>query len=191
MEEFEAERNASEARDGLLQFESDQVRARLAEIDDALRDARQLLDQSRDRRAELSAAAAKLQSDAQYMAETCLERTGRAASRVDGRHHDSDRLRRAVDRRRPGLSRDAHPARRHGPGKYDGARGIQGNRRASRISRHTKKRSARFHREYAGHDQGDRHVSHARSSKRPSTRSTRTSRPRSASCLAVGTPSCA
>ena len=31
--EFEAERNAGEARDGLLQMESDQVRARLAEID--------------------------------------------------------------------------------------------------------------------------------------------------------------
>jgi len=74
--ELEAERNTTEARDGLLQFESDQVRARLAEIEDALRDARQLLDQARDRRGELSAAAAKLQSDAQYMAETCLNELG-------------------------------------------------------------------------------------------------------------------
>ena len=76
LEELEAERNTTEARDGLLQFESDQVRARLVEIEDALRDARQLLDQARDRRGELSAAAAKLQSDAQYMAETCLNELG-------------------------------------------------------------------------------------------------------------------
>jgi chromosome segregation protein len=76
LEELEAERNTTEARDGLLQFESDQVRARLAEIDDGLRDARQLLDQARDRRGELSATAAKLQSDAQYMAETCLNELG-------------------------------------------------------------------------------------------------------------------
>jgi chromosome segregation protein len=76
LEELEAERNTTEARDGLLQFESDQVRARLAEIEDALRDARQLLDQARDSRGELSAAAAKLQSDAQYMAETCLNELG-------------------------------------------------------------------------------------------------------------------
>ncbi len=74
--DFEAERNACETRDSLLQFESEQVRARLVEIDAALHDARQLLDQSRDRRAELSATAAKLQSDAQYMAESCLNELG-------------------------------------------------------------------------------------------------------------------
>ncbi len=76
LEDLEAERNATEARDGLLQFESDQVRARIAEIDEALHHARQLLDQARDRRGEVSAAAAKLQSDAQYMAETCLHELG-------------------------------------------------------------------------------------------------------------------
>ena len=74
--DFEAERNACETRDALLQFESEQVRARLLEIEEALRSARQLLDQARDRRAEISAAAAKLQSDAQYMAETCLNELG-------------------------------------------------------------------------------------------------------------------
>ncbi len=76
LEELEAERNTTEARDGLLQFESDQVRARLAEIEEALREARQLLDEARDRRGELSATAAKLQSDAQYMAETCQNELG-------------------------------------------------------------------------------------------------------------------
>jgi chromosome segregation protein len=74
--DFDAERNACETRDSLLQVESEQVRARVAEIDDALHQARQLLDQSRDRRADLSAAAAKLQSDAQYMAESCLNDLG-------------------------------------------------------------------------------------------------------------------
>jgi chromosome segregation protein len=74
--DLDAERNACETRDSLLQVESEQVRARLTEIDEALHRARQLLDQSRDRRAEFSAAAAKLQSDAQYMAETCLNDLG-------------------------------------------------------------------------------------------------------------------
>jgi len=74
--DLEAERNASAARDGLLQFESEQVRARLAEIEEALRNARLLLDQARDRRAELAALAAKQQSDAEYMAGTCLNELG-------------------------------------------------------------------------------------------------------------------
>jgi chromosome segregation protein len=76
LDDLSAERNASEARDGLLQFESDQVRARLTEIDEALRSGRLLLDQARDRRGELAAALAKLQSDGQYMAETCLNELG-------------------------------------------------------------------------------------------------------------------
>ena len=76
VDDLDAERNASQARDGLLQFESEQVRARLGEIETALRNARQLLDQLRDRRGDLSAAMAKLQADAQYMAETCLNELG-------------------------------------------------------------------------------------------------------------------
>ncbi|HEY1270408.1 MAG TPA: chromosome segregation protein SMC [Terriglobales bacterium] len=76
MVNLEAESNAGEVRDGLLQFESEQVRARLTEIDEALRAARHALDQARDRRGELSAAAAKLQSDAQHLAETCLNELG-------------------------------------------------------------------------------------------------------------------
>jgi len=71
-----AERSASEARDGLLQFESEQVRARLAEIEEVLRNTRQQLDQARDRRGELSAVAAKLQSDLQHLADTCLNELG-------------------------------------------------------------------------------------------------------------------
>ena len=75
--DLEAERNAAQTREGLLQFETEQLRARLAEIDELLRSSRLLLDQARDRRGELSAAAAKLQSDAQYMSETCLNDLGR------------------------------------------------------------------------------------------------------------------
>jgi chromosome segregation protein len=74
--QFEAERNAGEAREGLLQFESEQVRARLSEIEDLLRGTRQTLDQARDRRGELSAVAAKLQSDLQHLADTCLNELG-------------------------------------------------------------------------------------------------------------------
>ena len=74
--DLEAERNAAQTRDGLLQFESEQLRARLAEIDDLLRNTRRLLDQARDRRGELSAAAAKLESDEQHMSESCLNELG-------------------------------------------------------------------------------------------------------------------
>ncbi len=73
---WDGERNVGEARAGLLQFESEQVRARIGEIDELLRSARQSLDQARDRRGELSAAAAKLQSDLQYLGETCFSELG-------------------------------------------------------------------------------------------------------------------
>jgi chromosome segregation protein len=74
--QFEAERNVGEAREGLLQLESEQVRTRLAEIDELLRTMRQQLDIARDRRGELSATAAKLQSDLQHLADTCLNELG-------------------------------------------------------------------------------------------------------------------
>jgi chromosome segregation protein len=74
--QFEAERNAGEAREGLLQLESEQVRGRLTEIDEHLHKTRQQLDLARDRRGELSAAAAKLQSDLQHLADTCLNELG-------------------------------------------------------------------------------------------------------------------
>ena len=73
---FESEHNACEVRSGLLQFESEQVRARLAEIDALLRDARAALDSSRDRKAECATAAVKLQSDAEHLAQTCLNDLG-------------------------------------------------------------------------------------------------------------------
>jgi chromosome segregation protein len=74
--QLEAERNAGEAREGLMQLESEQVRARLIEIDELLRSTRQQLDLARDRRGELAATAAKLQSDLQHLADTCLNDLG-------------------------------------------------------------------------------------------------------------------
>jgi chromosome segregation protein len=74
--EFEAERNAGEARDGLLEFESEQLRVRLAEIEELLRTTRHQLDLARDRRGDLAAKAAKLESDLQHLADTCLNELG-------------------------------------------------------------------------------------------------------------------
>jgi chromosome segregation protein len=74
--DLDSERNACDARAGLLQVESEQLRARLAEIDGLLRQARQLLDSSRDRKAELSTAAVKLQSDAEHLGQTCINELG-------------------------------------------------------------------------------------------------------------------
>jgi chromosome segregation protein len=74
--ELQAERNAGQAREALLQGEKDQIRGRLAKIDEQLRSARPLLDAARDRRGELQAMAAKLQADAMHLGETCLNELG-------------------------------------------------------------------------------------------------------------------
>jgi chromosome segregation protein len=74
--DLDSERNACETRAALLQVESDEVRRRLAEIDTMLKQARQLLDASRDRKAELATTAVKLQSDAEHLAQTCINDLG-------------------------------------------------------------------------------------------------------------------
>ena len=74
--DLDSERNACEARAGLLQVESEQLRARLGEIDALLRQARQALDASRDRKAELSTTAVKLQSDAEHLGHICINDLG-------------------------------------------------------------------------------------------------------------------
>ncbi len=71
--EWAGQKESSEAREAELQAESEQVRARLAEIEELLKTARAELDAVRDRRGELAAAAAKLQSDIEHMAETCVQ----------------------------------------------------------------------------------------------------------------------
>jgi chromosome segregation protein len=82
LEALEAGRAAAQARSAELQAESDVVRARLAEIEQELRGTRQALDQARDRRGELSAAAAKLQSDTEYMEQTAINELGIAAGEM-------------------------------------------------------------------------------------------------------------
>ena len=77
--DFDAERNACETRDSLLQFESEQVRARLAEIDEALHHARQLLDQSATAVPNSRRPRQSCSPMLQYMAETCLNELGRPA----------------------------------------------------------------------------------------------------------------
>ena len=71
--QWTAERDAAQQRDGELQQELQAVRQRLAELEDALKTARLELDAARDRRGELAAEQARLQSDAQHMAETCIQ----------------------------------------------------------------------------------------------------------------------
>jgi chromosome segregation protein len=68
-----SEREVVVTRDRELQEELQLVRARLVELEDALKSAREALDAARDRRGELSAAQARVQSDAQHMCETCIQ----------------------------------------------------------------------------------------------------------------------
>jgi len=93
LEALEIERIAVQARSMELEAESSEVRSRLAEMEQQLRETRQLLDQERDRRGELSASAAKLKSDTEYMEHTAVNELGTPAEamrsdpailRVDG-----------------------------------------------------------------------------------------------------------
>ena len=68
-----AERELAQQRDRELQEELQAVRIRMVELEDTLKAAREALDAARDRRGELSAAQARVQSDAQHMAETCVQ----------------------------------------------------------------------------------------------------------------------
>jgi chromosome segregation protein len=70
--EWAAERETAQAREAELVAESEQVRSRISAIEEELKAARMELDQLRDRRGEVSAHAAKLQSDLEHMAETCI-----------------------------------------------------------------------------------------------------------------------
>jgi chromosome segregation protein len=71
--EWQIEREQAQAREQELATESKQVRARLAEIELELKAAREILDQVRDRRGELSAQAAKASSDTEHLIETCVQ----------------------------------------------------------------------------------------------------------------------
>ena len=68
-----AEREGAQQRDRELQDELQAVRLRIVELEETLKSAREALDVARDRRGELSAAQARVQSDVQHMAETCIQ----------------------------------------------------------------------------------------------------------------------
>ena len=68
-----AEREQAQEQDRQLQEDLQTLRVRLAELEEALKTAREALDAARDRRGELAAAQARVQSDAQHMAETCVQ----------------------------------------------------------------------------------------------------------------------
>ncbi|HSE49874.1 MAG TPA: chromosome segregation protein SMC [Terriglobales bacterium] len=69
---LEAERATVQQRGAELQQEAEALRSALLAMEDQLKSLRLSLDAARDRRGELSASAAKLQSDMQHMAESCL-----------------------------------------------------------------------------------------------------------------------
>ncbi|HEX8800672.1 MAG TPA: chromosome segregation protein SMC, partial [Terriglobales bacterium] len=71
--QWAAERELAQQRDRKLQGELQTVRARLTELEESLKTARHELDFVRDRRGELSAEQARVESDAQHMAETCIQ----------------------------------------------------------------------------------------------------------------------
>ena len=71
--QWAAERESAQQRDRELQEELQTVRARLTELEESLKTARHELDAARDRRGELSAEQARVHSDVQHMAETCIQ----------------------------------------------------------------------------------------------------------------------
>jgi chromosome segregation protein len=75
--EWTAEREVAQHRDRELQEELQAVRVRIAELEESLKSAREALDAARDRRGELSATQARVQSDIEHMAETCVQELGR------------------------------------------------------------------------------------------------------------------
>ncbi len=74
--DWTAERDLAQQRDRELQEELQAVRVRMAELEDALKAAREALDAARDRRGELAAEQARVKSDIQHMAETCVQELG-------------------------------------------------------------------------------------------------------------------
>ena len=73
---LDTERDQVDARAADLQTESERVRQRLAAIEEELRVARAALDAARDRRGEVNALLAKLQSDSEYLVQTCVADLG-------------------------------------------------------------------------------------------------------------------
>ena len=79
LQALSAEKAAAEATGVQLQHESERVRARIAEIDHELKSARAELDAARERKSDIGAQLAKLQSDLAHMAESCMNELGISA----------------------------------------------------------------------------------------------------------------
>jgi chromosome segregation protein len=73
---LESEHNQAKARAAELQAQSEIARTAAATIEQELRELRRTLDVARDRRGEVSTAAAKLASDLEYMAQNCRNELG-------------------------------------------------------------------------------------------------------------------
>ena len=71
--EWTAERDVAQQRDHELHDELQAVRVRIVELEESLKSSREALDAARDRRGELSAVQARVESDLQHMAETCVQ----------------------------------------------------------------------------------------------------------------------
>jgi chromosome segregation protein len=71
-----SERELAQTRDRELGDELQSVRVRIAALEEDLKVAREMLDAARDRRGELSAAQARLQSDVQHISDSCIQELG-------------------------------------------------------------------------------------------------------------------
>jgi chromosome segregation protein len=79
-----AEREGAEVRERELQEEVQLIRARLAELEESLKSARQSLDVARDRRGEVTTAQARVQADVQHMVETCVQELSQSREELMG-----------------------------------------------------------------------------------------------------------
>ena len=76
MIEHQSSRESLEAHEALLQGQVDHCQERASELEESLREVRRILDSARDKRGELAASAARLKSDDDHLAETCLHELG-------------------------------------------------------------------------------------------------------------------
>ena len=118
---WEAERETARQRDQEIAEELQQVRARLAQLEEELKTARAELDAARDRRGELAAEQARLHSDMQHLSETCVQELSTQREELMSDESVVRIAGEALDRRRRSLQRDAHPPGEYGSGQHDGA----------------------------------------------------------------------
>jgi len=76
LQAFATEREQVQSRESELQAEAERIRARISELDEQLKSLRGELDTARDRRGEVAAVCAKLESDAAYMTDTSVNELG-------------------------------------------------------------------------------------------------------------------